>query len=620
MSKAFETHLLVQGTDGKPELVHAEVNLHPGRSLSVDREETILLAGGFASIAPETEFLLSPTFQLNADLSSFSSEQLTAIALAEVEREQRKMYRGYAVDADTRLCVVSSSVESLDGFVETYGGVLMIEPLLVKGSDENYPTVTEMSVERGGNSGVSVEYGVRSPIDTSLCTYCGNCGASCPENCISPTLYFDFSACTFCKKCEEVCPVDAIQIYGLEYKTLVVPALLLLDGCQVEGTAECSAVYTEETFSEYLKSLYSYQVDEIVSVDQSLCHYNDHLSKGCTLCYEACQHNAITLAGGVHIDPLSCEECGDCVAVCPTGALQYERLTDISFRKYLAALPLSDASTVVLASTEEFHAFWWHNQGNTYENTLFLTCERPEFFSLANLLYLYSQGGRRIVVARDEDHAGRVVERNLKLANTIVTALYDCAPPIILVDTLDDADLGASVSPIASQSVLEGKDWSNRREMQSDVLAHLVAESNKTPGFKGNQQTSFATITCDIDRCTQCMSCINVCKIQAMTADETEMIISHQSALCVACGLCVSVCPENALKMSRNWQFTDTFFQKEVMAAGEAMACPRCGKIFGTKKSYERVMSILASKESVDTTHFQYCDDCRVIRLFEEHK
>ena len=620
MSKAFETHLLVQGTDGQPKLVHAEVNLHPGQSFSTHQEETILLAGGFSSIAPETGFLLSSTLQLNADLSSFTPQQLTDIALAEVEREQRKMYRSYEVDADTRLCVVSSSAATLDEFVETYGGVLTVEPLLVKGSDEKYPIVTEMSVERGGNSGVSVEYGVRSPLDISLCTYCGSCGASCPENCISPTLYFDFSLCTFCKKCEEICPVDAIAIHGLEYKTLVVPALLLLDGCEVEGAAECGAVYTEETFADYLKTLYSFQVDEIVSVEQSLCHYNHYLAKGCTLCYEACQHDAISLTGGVHIDPLGCEECGDCVAVCPTGALQYERLTDSSFRKYLAALPLADMSTVVLASTEGLHTFWWHNQGNTYTDTLFLACERPEFFSLANLLYLYSQGARRIVVVRDEDYVGRAVERNLKLANTIVTALYDCAPPIILVDKLDHADLAVPVDSVASQSVLDVKDWSNRREMQGDVLAHLVAESNKNPGFKGNQQTPFATITCDVDRCTQCMSCINVCKIQAMTADETEMIISHQAAMCVACGLCVAVCPENALQMSRNWQFTDAFFQKEVMAAGEPMVCPRCGKIFGTRKSYERVMSILSSKETVDTSHFEYCEDCRVIRLFEEHK
>ena len=78
------------------------------------------------------------------------------------------------------------------------------------------------------------------------------------------------------------------------------------------------------------------------------------------------------------------------------------------------------------------------------------------------------------------------------------------------------------------------------------------------------------------------------------------------------------VCPENALSISSVFTLDQTFFADRQMAAAEPMLCKKCGKVFGTKKAYERVMDILSKKESVDTSHFQYCDTCRVVKLFEE--
>lgn len=619
MDNALNTLLLVHGTDGQPKIIDAKINLHPGRSFSPDQGKTVLLAGGFASIVPETGFLLSSTLQLNADLTPASPQHLEHIAIAELEREQSQVYRSYTVDADTRLCVVSASATSLANFVETYGGVLSIEPLLVKGSDSRYPTVTEMSVERGLHAGVSIEYGVRSPLDTSLCTYCGACGKVCPESCISPHLFFDFSRCSFCKKCEELCPVGAIEIYGLEYQTLHVPALLLLDGCQVEGAADCRSVYREESFDGYLQQLYPFQVDEIVSINTSLCHYNSGHGAGCTLCFDACQYGAVSLKGGVAIDPLLCEECGDCVSVCPTGVLQYERFTDSSFVHYFSKITSSySAASVVLADTNTLHEFWWHHHGERYKDTMFFACDRVEFFNLFHFLYLYSQGVSRVVLMQTPGVAGRAMVRSAHLANTILTALFACDAPIVVVDTINP-ELLRKPAPHLLKNFYLMPELKNRRDAMTGVLEYLVKASGKTPGFKGTPQTSFATISCDTNTCTQCMSCLNVCKIRAMRTDETEMVLSHLSALCIGCGLCVHICPENALQMSHAFQFTEDFFAPHVLAEGDPMACKKCGKVYGTRKSYDRVMSILSSKESVDTSHFEYCDTCRVVRLFEEH-
>jgi len=617
MKELFVTRLLTQDADGQIEFSGAELNLFPGNGFVSDQNESIVLAGGFPSVIPDAPFLLSPTLQANADLTDISEIGLEQIARAELVRAQKKLYRSYAVDVDSRIAVIASSAKSLRDFNDTFGGILAIESFLVKGHDPEFTTVTEMSLESASTSGVSLEYAVRAPLTSNKCTYCGACGLVCPEKCISANLDFDFEICTFCKKCEEICPHEAIEIHAFEYRSLKLPAVIVLDELEIEGAVQCNDVYKIEDFESYLKTLYPFQVDEIISVEKEICQYNANLNKGCKLCFESCSHDAISLVGGVRIDPLRCEECGDCLAVCPTGALKYERFSDKTFVDYIQASPAIEGKTVILADTSSLHSFWWHNRSQSFVNTQFLVCESTEFLSFFHFVYLYAQGAAKIVVTKSAE-GGRILERGAKLANTVIASLFNGAQPILITQNLSDVDFVATqlgVEPMPVNDI-----WQNRRETQSEALAYLVAQGSLEPGFKGNHQTPFATINCNNERCTQCMSCINVCKIRAMRADETEMILSHKAASCVGCGLCVAVCPENALEISRNWQFRKEFFEEGVMAAGEPMNCLRCGKTFGTRKSYDRVMSILAAKESVDTSHFEYCEDCRVIRLFEENQ
>lgn len=615
MTKAFSAHMLVQDGDEQPQFIVTDVDLHPGQDFSWNESGKILVAGGFPSIITNTEFLTSPTLQLNADLTTSDNSILEKIAQAELKREQVKQYRSYTVDADARLCVIGASPETLNEFVDTFGGLLAIESLLVNGSHPDYPVVTEMSLENGEAGGVSVEYAVRAPLDESKCTYCGACGTVCPEKCISADLYFDFNLCTFCKKCEDACPVDAVEIYGVEYRTSRFPAVVVLDGCKIDGAERCSSVYSDETISDYLKTLYPFQVDEIVSVDNEFCQHSSNLDKGCSACLQACSYGAISLKNGVSVDPLRCEECGDCVASCPTGTLQYERFSDQTFVDYFANFDVK-GKTVVLGTVELLHDFWWQNRSEKYDNSFFVSLENVNFLNIFQLIYLYSQGAGKIVIVKDEGDSGQALAREAKLAGVMLKALFEGDLPIVITDQLSAELLAGAENPLTD--TYSDTRWLNRRAGLANTLQFICEKSDKTPGFKGNSHTAFATISCDDKRCTQCMSCINICKVRAMSADETELILSHRGVLCVGCGLCVQICPEDALQITDAWQFTPQFFEPGLLAAGEPMNCVKCGKVFGTKKSYERVMSILAAKESVDTSHFEFCETCRVTRLFEE--
>ena len=623
MHKLFSTCLLVQDGSNVSELEITEVNLHPGNGFSPDQGKSILLAGGFSSITPESGFPSSSTLQLNHDLAKFSAEELSVIARAELKRINAIDYRSYTVDADNRVCVISDNGEQLEKFIDTYGGVLEIEPLLVKGYHPEIPTATELSIDSNGPK-CHLKYQIRSPINFELCTYCGECGPACPEGCISENLFINYNICTFCKECEKVCEAKAIDVHGAISKTLDVPALIILGKFSVELPEGSGNVFYEETLSDYFATLFPCQIDEVVSCNNGLCQFSGNIGRGCDLCLSSCSYGAITQDGrGVTVDSLKCEECGACVAACPTGALQNERFSDSSFVDYFCDVAIPQDGTVVIGDEKSLHGLWWQQQGKKRDNIFFLQYENVQSLTLFHFLYLLSRGARQIVLLESEAQEGGQpsAEKQRSLANEILGQLYDTHDAVVscrlqdfdsLLDTPKDAP---SVGSFGSVQKIDT--FVNRRRSLVYALEALVNNSGREISMRPEGYIPFATVSCNSERCTQCMACLGGCRIEAMSADQQQLTLNHIGAMCVGCGLCVRICPENALTISPEFTLAGDFFAPALMAKAEPMACKSCGKVFGTRKSFDRVMAILSKKETVDTSHFEYCDTCRVVKIFE---
>ena len=110
---------------------------------------------------------------------------LTTIGRAELNRFNGLQFRSYTVEADASVIVLGFSAEQLDSFIDTYGGVLQIIPLLTEGFCDGFDTAVEPTVNTVNESTtnkIQVQYQVRHPLDADLCTLCGNCGSVCPEN------------------------------------------------------------------------------------------------------------------------------------------------------------------------------------------------------------------------------------------------------------------------------------------------------------------------------------------------------------------------------------------------------------------------------------------------------
>ena len=620
MSDFFSTCLLVQSGSTAPKLLKTEINLHPGAPFSPDQGKAVHIAGGFSSITPGCGFPLSATLQLNHDLSTLEQQELELIARAELTRLSEIEYRSYTVEADSRVCVLADNPQLLNEFLDQYGGVLDVDPLLVKGYSPDFPTITELNLDAFG-TGCRLEYQMRSPINHELCTYCGACGQVCPEQCISENLFLDYNVCTLCKECEKVCEPKAIDIHSALSRVLEVTAVILLGNVRVDLPEGTHGVYHQDRLADYFSTISPCRIDETISCDNTICQYSGRLGRGCDLCLASCKFGAVNQnREGVSIDALKCEECGACVAVCPTGAIQNQRFSDKSFVNYFQFIDIPQDGTVVIGDENALHNLWWLQKDNRFENIFFLKYDTVQSLSLFHYLFIIAQGARRLIILdRDAEEANMttVSANQIALANVILSQLYDIDDAIVTGSPATFDSLVAE-QPVGSFGQRQNREvFVNRRQSLLVSLESLVKNSGRTATIRPKGYVPFATVLCDTSRCTHCMACLNDCRIKALSADSEQLTLNHIGGMCVGCGLCARICPEDALEISSTFTLEQQFFSTTKLSKAEPMACKSCGKVFGTRKSFERVMEILSKKEKVDTSHFEYCDNCRVVKLFE---
>ncbi len=618
--KEYSGHLLCSGKGADPTFFSAPIPVHPGTAFNSQQksDKDILLAGGFPGIHPDSAFPLSPTLQLNGDLANYSDTDMAALARAEFTRSNSQTYRSYILESNPRVTVLGGDAESLHTFYDGYGGVLRIDPLLIQGYTPEFATAEELEIAET-EDGFRLSFTVKQAVDLNRCTYCGACGPVCAEHCLSEQLFLDFSRCTLCKECVSACPHGAIDLHAVEKRELLTPAILLLDGAKVNIPQHNEKVYSEKDLPRLFASIYSTQVEEVITWSSTFCQYSAKLGIGCTTCLHACSHGAVQQdQDGVHIDHLACLECGACLAACPTGALQYKRFDDIRFVEYFRTFPLVPGTTVVLGNEQDLHRYWWQNQTRPHENVFFLEYPQPHALHAMHFLLLYAMGAKRIFTIAKE---GSKTGLQIQLVNTILQALFATNDPIRMVNAGQLADCLTTENPaVRLTGLYHDFSFTNRREKFIDLLTFLRLQSDAEPMHLLTIATDdFGEILCDEEKCTHCSACVGECRVEALVADANTFSLKHSPARCTQCGICVTICPENALTAQAGLSLQADFFTEKTVAQAEPLKCKGCGKVFGTRKSLEKVVAILTAKNMWDSQDdlLSYCDTCRIVNLYE---
>ena len=623
----YATHLLCYGKGADMVFSSTATPQCPGSPFSgPDRSDcNVILAGGFPAIHPDSPFPLSPTLQLNGDLANCSNDDMAAIGRAEFVRSNSQSFRSYVLEADPRVTVLGAEPDCLHEFLDSYSGILEIEPLLLEAYDPDLTTVHDLEIAGSTGGEHQLSFTVRQPVDLEKCSYCGSCGPVCSQHCLSERLYLDFSQCTLCNECVNVCPQQAIDLHAIEKRVLLTPALLLLEGTRVNLPRSTDNIYTEKDLHRLFHSIYSARVEEVVSCNRTICQYSAKLDTGCENCRSACTYGAVSRdRDGIHIDHLLCTECGACLASCPTGALQYGRFTDASFVEYFRTVALEKHGTVVLGNEQELHRFWWRTKQVESAPVFFLEYPQPMALSSMHLLLLYCMGAGRIIVLAEDNKASASIRRQITLVNTILNTLFHLHDPVLCTgQNVLAAELEKNSAENPLTRLYHDFSFTNRREKLADMLSFLCLQSEaEAVRLSGAAVADFGEITCDRDKCTLCSACAGECRIAALTTNSSNFSLNHSPALCTQCGTCVDICPEDAITLQPGLPLHPDFFKTTVLAQAEPVHCLECGKIFGTRESLTKIMTILTRKNMWDSDDnlLNYCETCRVVKLFESHE
>ncbi len=626
MGTSFYAYFIHYNGSGAPVLQKKSHDLQTGnRFSSQNKSEKIYLAGGFSSFSQQTDHPLSPTLQINGDLANLSTEALQQIGLAEFNKCNATTFRSYIQEADNRVVVLSNNPASLTHFLETYGGVLEIEPLLIGSYHPDYNTADELEIE-AIQKGCRIQYIVRKPVDLDKCNYCAACGPVCPENCLDENLFFDMSRCSYCNECVTACLKQAIDLYRIEKYNLEFPALVVLDQLQVKLPNDLTHVFKPDALEGLFSSLIPVNIEETISWSSNCCQCSSRADTGCTACLDACHHNALKLdQGNITINYNNCVECCACIASCPTGALQNLRLSDQQFINWFDTVRPEHNTTIVLGNEQELHKLWWkRNLQEIEQSILYLELPNTRALTGMHLLFLLSLGANRIILLDDPSSCqNKPIVSQIDIANTVFSTLFGGNERISIHSPVTLPEILQNTDPTPLNNFYHDFSFTNRREKFGSLLSFFLTQSSAQEALlSGEPFQSFGSIDCNDDLCTHCGACLNECRIEALTTDNETLSLNHLGILCVQCKSCVDVCPENALTMKPGLLLAPEFVTPRELTRAEPISCLQCGKPFGTRKSFDRIIAILKSKDAniMENSVLEYCETCRAVKIFEAHQ
>ncbi len=127
----------------------------------------------------------------------------------------------------------------------------------------------------------------------------------------------------------------------------------------------------------------------------------------------------------------------------------------------------------------------------------------------------------------------------------------------------------------------------------------------------------------DKDKCTGCQACRNVCPNYTInvTDNEDKRKVAVFLGRCAFCGRCMFDCPEEAIKLTPQYEFASTSRDNlYVENTVERSKCKNCGQYMfpdkQLKRARERILAEIDDRvrkvfEKDIVTYLDYCSDCR---------
>ena len=375
-----------------------------------------------------------------------------------------------------------------------------------------------------------------------------------------------------------------------------------------------------------------------VDFQADLCAHARSQIVGCTRCLDVCPTGAIT-PGGDHvvIDPYVCAGCGTCASVCPTGAATFGLPAGDGVWRRLRTLldTFRDAGgkdPVLLvhdtgAGTAAIDALARLGRGLP-ANLIPFAVNHVTQTGVDFVLTAMALGAAecRLLMPPNTADETEPLHNEMATANTILAGLGYGGDRVTVVDASEPTVVDASLwRPAAGPGLSDGGmiPLGRKREVLSLALFQLHRHApTPTEMIALPTRAPFGAVHVDAAGCTLCLACVGACPTGALKDNPERPMLRFREDACVQCGLCEATCPENVIALEPRLNFADAAHTHVVVKEDDPYACIRCGKLFGTKSSIERLVDRLADHsmfaDGKRLALLKMCDDCRIVAQMED--
>lgn len=383
------------------------------------------------------------------------------------------------------------------------------------------------------------------------------------------------------------------------------------------GVVEISRLTNDEVIDYLKKRSPFHNYKSAITYDSTICQYHSRRSEHCAKCVDICPTVAILKDDEKrelvfsHID---CHECGGCVAVCPSGAMDYSKMPRDAF--YDIAKMYKDKKIVITPRIMDIDRC----DVILPEGFVPFAIEGEKFLGETHYLTLLQESGASLVYYSDVLSPGTM--EAIKLVNGIIKAKFDKVGIYVATDEIELREA------LKSSDFIDGLYYSVRenalakREIFAKRVKHIVG-SDDLGTLESGEWVRYGKIHINQDSCTLCLSCVGACNVGALVADEATNSIKFNPSICTTCGYCEASCAEkDTIKLERSgYELKPEYFEFKVLAKDTLFACVECGKEFATSKSVMKIAKMLAplwGNDPIKSKTLYCCGDCKAKIMIQE--